>query len=513
MQADLLRKAIRLILTSKDGNRQIGRDLDIAYNTIRRYRRQVDREGFGIDQLDNTADDVLCWKFDGRFQRESMKRVPDWKAVHRALQGKGVTRTLLWMEYRDIDPATAYGHSRFNELYAEWAGNETVTMRQQREPGERGWTDFSGTKMGWTDPATGEWHDVEIFVATLGVSGLLFVLGVPSQRTEHWIHAHVEWYEFLGGVPKITVPDNLKAAVLKAGREPTLNPAYEDMAYHYKTVVLPARSGRPKDKASVEGAVLLFLRWGIAVLRNRVFHSLAELNQAIAECVERINRRTMRRLKQSRRERFDAIDRPHLLALPSRYEYGEWLGPMRVPTDYHVAVKGHFYSVPYRLVQQAVQVRCTQATIEILCNRERVASHLRSEKLGEKTTDRAHMPEHHLAWADHTPERYQEWARGVAPGVVSVVDALLAGARHPAAALNACSNLQQLCRAHGQDRFVLACEKALSIQSPTVKSIRSILQNRLEARAGSPDGESQMPQHENVRGADYYAKAEVAHAA
>jgi transposase len=512
MEINKLRTAVGLILSTSLSNRQIGRELDTAYNTIRRYRQLIHESAFSLDDLQSITEEALQAKFQGRAQRDLSKRVPDWLHIHRELQRKGVTRTLLWMEYKEEDPATAYELSRFNELYVEWAGRQALSMRQQHDPGERGWADFSGTTMLWVDPTTGEDHHVEVFVTAVGISGLLFALAVPSQRQEHWIHAHCEWYSFLGGVPKITVPDNLKSAVLKPGREPRLNPAYLDMGRHYNTYILPARSGKPKDKSKVEGSVLIFLRWGIARLRNRVFHSLAELNRAIAESVDQINNRVIRRLQQSRRERFEAIDRPYLQPLPDRYAYGEWEGPLRVPPDYHIAIKGHFYSVPYRFVQQQVHARCTSTTVEFVCDGARVASHLRSEKVGEKTTDQAHMPEHHLAWANHTPERYRQWAQGLGSQVQAVIDTLLANVRHPAGALNACASLQKLCRTHGQDRFVLACAKALGIQSPTVKSIRSILQNHLERRTDWRGEQRQLPQHGNVRGASYYQNSGASHA-
>ena len=506
-----LRTAIRLALSTSLSNREIGRQLDVAYNTIRRYRQVAEANHYQLDALLELDDAALQAKFGKRSPSGAVKRLPDWAHVHRELQRKGVTRALLWLEYKEEDPATAYEMSRFNELYVEWAGRQALSMRQQYEPGERGFVDFSGTRMQWVDPATGETHIVEIFVATAGVAGLLFVMGVPSQKQEYWIHAHSEWYETLGGVPRITVPDNLKSAVLKAGRDAILNPAYLDMAEHYGTLLLPARARRPKDKPTVEGAVLIFLRWGIARLRNRVFHSLAELNVAIAECVDIINNRVMRRYQQSRRERFEAIDRPALLPLPRRYEYGEWSGPLRVPPDYHISVKGHFYSVSYRLVQQEVYARYTPTTVEILCGRKRVASHVRSEIVGGKTTDRAHMPEHHRAWADHTPDRYLQWAQSVGPQALAVAQKLLTDARHPAGALNACAGLQKLSRTHGQERFELACAKALAIQSPTLKSIRSILQNHLESVSDAKTA-SRLPPHENLRGAAYYGNQETGNA-
>jgi transposase len=506
-----LRTAIRLVLSTTLSNREIGQQLNAAYNTIRRYRKAAEANDYQLDELMQLSDAELHSRFNKRPPRSDDKRMPDWAYVHRELQRKGVTRTLLWMEYTEEDPETAYQLSHFNQLYAAWAGKQALSMRQKYEPGERGWADFSGTLMQWVDPTTGECHNAEIFVGSASVSGLLFALAVPSQKQEHWIHAHCEWYEFLGGVPKITVPDNLKSAVQKAGKDPILNPAYREMADHYDTIILPARPRKPKDKGTVEGAVLIFLRWGIARLRNQVFHSLAELNSAIAECVEVINNRNMRRYKQSRRERFEQLDKPALRPLPSRYEYGEWIGPMRVPPDYHLAIRGHFYSVPYRLVQQEVYARCTPTTVELYQDKGRVASHARSESVGDKTTYKEHMPENHRAWADHTPDRFLQWAKGVGPQAFAVVERLIHAARHPAGALNACATLQKLSKTHGAERFELACARALTIQSPTAKSIRSILQNGLEKQPSEHASVRSLPSHGNVRGAAYYENEELAH--
>lgn len=465
-----------------------------------------------MEDVESMDDSERQATFNRRGLKHGEKRLPDWPHVHRELQRKGVTRSLLWLEYRDEDPDTAYELSRFNDLYRAWAGTQALSMRQQYDPGERGFADFSGTPMWWVDPASGELHRAEIFVAATGVAGLLFATAVPSQRVEHWVEAHCRWYDFVGGVPRITVPDNLKAAVIRAGPDPLLNASYVAMADHYGTVVLPARSRRPKDKASAEGGVLVFLRWAIARLRNRVFHSLDELNTGIAECLDLINDRPMRRYRQSRRERFEQIDRAALLPLPARYEFGEWVGPIRVPPDYHVPIHGHYYSVPYRLVQQQIHARCTANTVEIMSQGVRVASHARSELIGGKTTDRGHMPEHHQAWADHTPERYIAWAQGLGPNAVLVVQSMLDGARHPAAALNACGTLQGVARKHGPQRFELACVRALAIKSPTVKSIRSILQHGLERREAPRSSGATLPSHGNVRGPNYYGSEEVSHA-
>jgi len=145
------------------------------------------------------------------------------------------------------------------------------------------------------------------------------------------------------------------------------------MAQHYGCAVLPARPRRPRDKAKVEAGVLVAKRWILAVLRHRTFYSLAELNAAIRECLERLNTRPMRRLGKSRRELFESMDRPNALPLPERpYEYAEWL-KARVNIDYHIEVDHHYYSVPYRLLREKLDVRLTATPVEAFHRGERVA--------------------------------------------------------------------------------------------------------------------------------------------
>ena len=506
-----LRPLVRAIFGTRLSNRELGRQHGIAHNTISRYKELIHTNSYELESLMAMGEEDLQALFRKRKAGSSKLRLPDFAYIDKELGRPGVTQQLLWIEYKQQDPDTGYEISRFNDLYFQWKKKQRFSMRLAYAPGERGWVDFSGTRMEWVDPDTGEVHPMELFVASVGTSSLLYVLAVSSQKTEHWIHAHVNWFDYLGGVPETVVPDNLKAAVIKAGNEPVLNRAYQDMAEHYDTHILAARSRHPKDKALVEGSVLIFKRCGIAKLRNRVFHSAAELNAAIAECVEVINTRVMRRYNQTRRERFEALDKPALLPLSVRYEYCDWLGPVRVPLDYHVNIKGHYYSVPHRYIKELVNARCTVDTVEILSGNQRIASHPRSNVIGAKTTNRDHLMEQHRAWADHTRERYLGWAKQVGMSALQLVTQIFEGNKEPAA-LKACSNLQPLLRKHGEERFEQACAKALAIHSPSVKSVRSILQHGLETTHEEIDANHQIPIHGNVRGADYYQNQEFHHA-
>lgn len=129
-------------------------------------------------------------------------------------------------------------------------------------------------------------YRAELFVAVLGASNYLYAEALRSQELEHWVSAHAHCFSFLGGVPAIVVPDNLKSAVTKASRyEPDLNATYADMASHYGTAIIPARPYKPRDKAKVEVGVQIVERWIMARLRKERFASLGELNEAIAALV------------------------------------------------------------------------------------------------------------------------------------------------------------------------------------------------------------------------------------
>lgn len=510
-----LRHAVQLALGTQMSNRAIGREINIAFNSVRRYRAVAKTRGYELDELLTLDDDTLSRRFNAIPCRNEDKRLPDWNHIHVELQRKHMTLQLLWEEYCSSDPDTAYRYSQFTHLYREWDKRHKLSMSQQHTPGERGWVDFVGPTIPWVDVTTGEVHQAQIFAAAVGVSHLLFAHAVPSQSTEWWIEAHNRWYEFLGGVPKITVTDNLKAGVLRAGNETVLNPTYLEMGRHYGTVILNTRVRKPKDKAKAEGGVLIIERWALGRLRDRIFHSIAEINLALRECIDLINNREMRLFKASRCTRFDQIDRPELLMLPSApFEYGEWLPAIRVGNDYHVSAKGHRYSVPHQLIREQVTMRLTAGVVEIYHCRKRIASHIRNHEMGGATTDPAHQPDSHRAWAEQSPEKYRAWAITIGSYALAVIEAQFASAAHAVLALKACSGLQHLAKRYGKERFEAACAEALRIKSPNRKSIRSLLQNRLEQRGvnGDRTATTPLPSHSNVRGPDYYRNPEENHA-
>lgn len=270
----------------------------------------------------------------------------------------------------------------------------------------------------------------------------------------------------LAGLPAITVPDNLKSAVIKACfHDPAINRTYGNMAAHYGTAVVPARPRKPQDKAKVETAVQLAERWILARLRNRTFFGLDELNAAIRPLQDQLNSKVTRHLGTSRQTLFEDLDKPALKPLPSEaYIYAEWK-QRRAGIDYHIDVDRHYYSVPYQLIKQALWVRITARTVEVFHKGQRVASHARISGNRRHSTVREHMPANHRHQADISPERIRKQAARIGPHVEIYVDVVIRRRKHPEQAYRSCLGALKLARSFGNDRLDAACERALEINS------------------------------------------------
>lgn len=434
--------------------------------------------------------------------------VPDWMQIHRELKkDKHVTKRLLWLEFKQDNPK-AWGYSQFCAHYQRWLGLQDVVMRLSYKAGERMFVDFAGDTASYIDPDSGEMVGVQIFVAVLGASGMLYVEATRGQDLNSWLTAHVHAFEAYGGAPELVVPDNLRSAVTKAcNYDPEVNRSYLELARHYDTVVLPTRSAHPRDKAAVEAGVLSVERWVLAPLRKRQFFSLAELNAAVAEQTKMLNERPFRGEPASRAELFADLEAPQLKLLPSsRYELATWK-KVTVSIDYHVEFDRRFYSVPYRLVRQRLELRATASTIEVFAGNKRVASHVRQYGTQRYTTDPAHMPASHRAHLKWSPGKLVDWGAGIGPDVGSVVKRILEARPHPEQGYRACLGLMRLSRRYGQQRMSSACTRALACGAISYSSIKSILAEGLD-RLPLPDQADPAPpppEHCNLRGAGYWA--------
>lgn len=275
---------------------------------------------------------------------------PDWTAIHAELKRKHVTLQILCDKHTALNPE-GYRYSRFCELYRAWEGKLSLSMRQTYLGGEKLFVDHAGdTVPVVVDRHTGEIRQAHIFVAVMGASSLTYAEATWSEGLADWIGAHERALGFIGGAPKLVVPENAKTAVIKACfYEPNVNRTYEEMLAHHNTAALPARPRKPRDKPKVEAAVRIMERYLLGRLRKRVYYALAELNEAIAGVLKELNdERIIRRLGATRRALFIDLDQPHLSPLPAQdYVYAEWQ-VRRANLDYHVDIDGCFYSVPFR---------------------------------------------------------------------------------------------------------------------------------------------------------------------
>lgn len=430
---------------------------------------------------------------------------PDWEYVHRELLRPGVTRELLWTEYSE-QVTRAYSYQQYCRRYRNWAKKLTLVMRQEHRAGEKLFVDFAGPTLPITNPETGVRTEAQLFVAVLGASNYTYAEACSSQSIDSWIAAHIRAFEYMKGVVEVIIPDNLKSAVTKAHRhEPELNERYHQMARHYKTSIMPARSRKPRDKAPAEKGVQLVERWIVAVLRNRTFFSLTELNVAIAELLEMLNAKPFKKLDGCRKSWFEQIDKPALKELPqTRFEDARWLRA-RVGNDYHVRVDRHYYSVPYQLAFEEVEMRVTATTVEILHEGRRITSHKYDERQNKHTTKREHRPKAHQYVSDWNPERVVNWAKQIGPAATHLVEQVLHRSRHAQIGVRACLGLLSLHRDYGADRLEAACRRAAAAGSWSVSSLRSMLKHGLDRQVLQlviPD----MPplNHSNIRGAKYY---------
>jgi transposase len=363
-------------------DRKIAAAIGSARSTVQECLRRAGEAGIAWPLAQDLNDEALHARLYQRSVPLSCRPQPDFAQLHAELARAGVTRLLLWQEYKAAHP-DGWRYSAFCDQYRQWLSSRELVLRQNHAPGEKLFVDYAGQTIPIVDRHSGEARPAQIFVAVLGCSNYTYAEATWTQALPDWLGSHVRAFQFIGGAPAAIVPDNLKSAVTRAHRyEPQLNPSYQDFAEHYGLAILPARVRKPRDKAKVEAGVLVVERWILARLRHRTFFSLSELNAAIRELLESLNNRVFKKLEGCRRSRFEALEQPALRPLPARaYEFGQWK-KAKVHPDYHIQVGRAYYSVPYRLIGKSLDVRVAAHTIEIFHAGELVAAHLRSAERG-----------------------------------------------------------------------------------------------------------------------------------
>jgi len=440
---------------------------------------------------------------------QSADLMPDFVQMHEQLKRKGMTVALLWERYKQSIPE-GFNYSHFCDLYRQWEKKIDVVMRQSHRAGEKLFSDFAGSTLLVTDPHTGEVSRAHVFVAALGATGYTYVEAFWSENSESWCMGHANAFLYLGGVSEIVVPDNPKAAISKASEyEPDLHPDFQYMASFFGVAVIPARVRKPRDKAKAELSVKLATMWIIAALRDTTFFSLAELNSAIGELLEKLNNRPFKKLPGSRRSMFESIEKPSLKQLPAgRYEYTH-IGYAKAGNDYHIDIDGYLYSVPYQLAKHRLEYRQTSKTVEVFYKGRRIASHVRLWLKGKPSTLKEHMPSHHRQYQEKflewTPERVISWAYKIGTFTAQAVTAIMAAKRHPEQNFRTSIGVIRLAKTWGGERLEAACCRALEVNACSYKNIKLILENAGDRQPSPRLQLTLATKHDNVRGPEYYS--------
>ena len=479
----------------------------------------ADRDGVSWDDVADLEEAAVYARlFPERGEHVSVHAQPDWPLVHRELARVGVTLKLLHGEYVDrcrAEGSPAMGYDRFCKTYQRYVLVAGAASRVGHKAGQTVEVDWSGPTMQLTDPVTGAQARVFLFVGCLPFSRFAFVEPALDMRQDTWLRAHAAMFEWFGGsVPRV-VPDNLKTGVIKhpAEGEVVLNDAYRELAAHYSAAVLPGRVRRPKDKASVENTVGNIATWVIAGLRDRQFATLAELRAAVYERVAAYNAEPFQKRAGSRQSVFEVEEKPLLRPLPQvPFEISRWVYGRRVQKNGHVVWERNFYSVPYAHIGSAVDLRVTDATIEVFAGQDRLTSHLLTPPgmINEYRTHDGDLPGG-PGYRQWDAERVREWATRIGENTTTVINRIFESVPVEEQGLDAALAVLRLTRRYSAARVEAAAGVALSsrVRSPRYAHLRPILESNQD-QAGRRRPTFAPPEPDStpagyVRGADYYA--------
>lgn len=509
-----IKDIIKLKHTTELSDRQIASALQVSRPLVKKYWDAFKQSGIDYAQLETVADSVLLKALEGpvvkidRKYQNLLERFPDY---FKELKRTGVTLQLLWEEYYQQNP-DGYKYSQFCYHYQVWRKASELVMHMDHKAGDKMFVDYAGDRLHLTDPVTGHKTPVETFVAILGASGYTYVETSPSQQNEDWVRSNERALIFFAGVPAAIIPDNLKSAVTKSDPyEPGINTLYDDFADFYGTAIIPGRVRKARDKALVENAVRLVYQRIYAPLRNMVFHNLQQLNEAIWEKLELHNARQFQRLKISRKELFEEVEHKALKALPPEKFPNRTTLYATVQSSYHIEIREdrHYYSVPFilRKVNKVTKVKVVydNRIVSIYYDNVRIAQHNRDRTPNGYTTKAEHMPPNHKFYAEWSPEKIRQWADAYGQDVRQVIDRMLESRKHPEQAFKSCLGLLSLGKKYNSHYLVRACHRANEYKISSLTRIQRIIEQiRQEETQPELDWGNPLPEHENIRGSEYY---------
>lgn len=484
--------------------------LGISRTTVIEYVRLLESSGFTWEQLAKMDEAALAAIINSKANNDDRYRrlLNFFPYMETELKRRGVTRQVLWKEYSS-DQNDPYGYSQFCYHYKQWSQSVNPTAPMHHKSGDKLFIDFSGGKLPVIDPQSGEITEVEVFVATLGASGMTYACAAHSQKQEDVVKCIEHCLFFFGGVPAAIVPDNMKAIVSRTDRyEPKITQLFRQLALHYQTVILPTRSAKPKDKGKVENAVKNVYTHVFAPLRNMQFFNIDQLNHAIARQVNSYNATEFPSRQYSRTELFEKIEKQALKPLPLQPFQIQKHKRATVQRNGHISLSEdkHYYSVPYRFIGQRVQIHYTADQVEIYANYERIAIHARCRKGYGYTTKKEHLASTHRYILEWSADRYIRWAQDIGEDTCRLIEQIFQTKPHPEQAYKSCEGILRLAKKVGNERLNNACRRASDYGSFYYKTVKNILERGIDLQQdlSQKTNHTTTPEHKNIRGSNYY---------
>jgi transposase len=448
-----IKQLLRLHQQGK-AKKEIARILGISKNTVKSYLHKYGSSGYNIDDLLEFDDPVLESKFHlgnpsyKEHRYEFLKKQMDYYVQE--LKRNGVTRLILWEEYKESNP-NGYSFSQFCYHLHQHQKASKPTAVLHHEPSDKLFIDFAGKQLSYVDIQTGEIIKCQVFVACLPYSDYAFAMAVKTQGVEDFIYAISCCLSYLGGVPRAIVPDNLKSAVIKSDRyEPELNVALDDLANHYGTTIVPARV-------------------------------------------------------RSREEKFLADEKHLLQPLPKTVYEMKFYKEYTVAPNNHICLfkDRHYYSVPYIHVGRKAMVIYTRSTVSIYVNNELVAVHARSYTAGQYTSVKEHLCSNHQHWLSRSPDYYMEKAKRTSDELYNLFVQLFQQGKYPEQLYRTCDGLLRLQRDTEPEDFAQACKIAIELNRYSYTLVRNLIKNKVIWDTDVPE-DNPLPKHQNVRGRECY---------
>jgi transposase len=504
-------KQLMLLHQQGESNRKIAQMLALDKGTVNKFVNKLQTHDLSIEELLQMEDPVLESQFlagraaykDERY--ETLETLLPY--FEQELSRKYVTRKIIWEEYIDTH-RDGYGYSQFCFHLAQLLEARKPTATLWHNPGEKLYVDFAGDTFPYVNRETGEVKEAQVFVATLPYSNYTFIMAVASQKTEDFLHALFCCLSTLGGVTKILVPDNLKAAVTKSDKyEPDINRVMEDFANHYGFVVCPARAYKPRDKASVENSVKIIYQWVYAPLRKRMFYSLEDINIAFTEEIKKYNQTRMQQKNYTREEKFLAEEKQKLAPLPEKIFEVKYYADLRVGNNNYIYLgrDKHYYSVPYQYIGEKVSVIYTRTLVQIYCKGHSIAVHQRVEGFGY-TTQSEHLCSTHLHYKERSPYYYIQTAERRSAVLCQLMKLIFEQTQTPETVYRRCDGLLSLQRQTDPDIFDRACQIAIDHNILTLKFVENVMKHKtyLIHQTTLFENPKPLPKHDNIRGGNYY---------